>query len=360
MKSLYESLLDDEDEILDKFDKEFLIKTWISQNYTRGGDGSPVKEDDIIVRKEGNNYVVDIICKGGKLSGFYNRIILNEKADSITNNLFTFGNVNYFCISYSKIKNLQGMPSSFDYFYVDHCDDIKDVDIQIKNSGAKIFIDYCSNINKVNVSGTCYELRCQACDNLKEVRAESVSGVDTNNCKKLELIEISGNSPMGKSSYIVATNCKKLKKVISKPLLHHLDCKGCSSLEIVDVNMCQSFNSVNLSKCKKITKWPVLGVTATFAVILEDCTSLTSVSQIYGPVKLNSVGKTLSFKGCSNLVLTLDDIPDVLGGMLNLKGVKECPNLHKIFMNKRINLRNIKMDELDKTREELTKEYNRV
>ena len=60
--------------------------------------------------------------------------------------------------------------------------------------------------------------------------------------------------------------------------------------------------------------------------------------------KLNFVGKTLSFKGCSNLVIYLDDIPEVIRGILNLKGVKECPHLHEIFTNKRVSLKGIKMN----------------
>ena len=187
MRSLYESLLDDEDEVLDKFDKEFLIKTWISQNYTRGGDGSHVKEEDIIVKKDGDNHVVDIICKGDKLSGFYNRIILNEDAESITNNLFVFGHVDYFCISDSKIKNLYGMPSEFSYFYVTHCNNLKEANICSQNKDAKIFLDYCSCLTKVNVDGTCSEVRCQGNDRLKEIKVKNISGVDTNNCKSLEL-----------------------------------------------------------------------------------------------------------------------------------------------------------------------------
>jgi hypothetical protein len=124
--------------------------------------------------------------------------------------------------------------------------------------------------------------------------------------------------------------------------------------------MSQIFNTVDLSKCKKITKWPVLGSRAEFVVVLDSCISLTNVSQLYGSNKLNFVGKTLSFKGCSNLVLSLDDIPEVMKGILNLKGVKECPNLHEIFMKKRVSLRGIKMDEIDKAREEMTKEYNKM
>ena len=139
MKTLYESLLDNFDE-LDKNIQQNAEKSMIDfliDNYKV--DGRPINPDDKRIKisdipnKDGK-YVVDV--EGGLM-------IKNHDIYTLTNNIFVFGEVSeYFdCSRCKKLTSLKGAPEKVGgYFSCRRCIKLKNLDYLPKEIGGSIYV----------------------------------------------------------------------------------------------------------------------------------------------------------------------------------------------------------------------------
>lgn len=124
MKSLYESLLDDEDDILKNQDKNIKasIKQFLKDNY-KGGYRISRKPN------ENGKFVVD--CNRSLR-------VINKSITSLTNGYFVFGEIEegFGCSDCNSLTSLEGAPEKVGgSFYCYHCDSLtslEDVPNQLK------------------------------------------------------------------------------------------------------------------------------------------------------------------------------------------------------------------------------------
>lgn len=146
---LYESLLDDEDDLIE--DETALIEQFLKDNYNI--DGSYTIK----------NGIVDAPNSAIKLK--------NLKLKRLTNDLFKFGSVKEFICSRSAIITLKGAPKTVDYFSCRSCERLKTLE------GAPEFIvGYfnCSNCpSLISLKGVpkklTREFACVDCNSLKNL-----------------------------------------------------------------------------------------------------------------------------------------------------------------------------------------------
>lgn len=110
MKTLYESLLDNFDDLDKSIDLKLIIKNWIENNYKRVTSlkisDKPNKDDKYEVSA---NYV----------------IIDNKSLTSLTNDMFVWKNVRLFnCSNCTLLTSLKGAPKEVEEFYCFNCDSL--------------------------------------------------------------------------------------------------------------------------------------------------------------------------------------------------------------------------------------------
>lgn len=146
---LYESLLDDEDDLIE--DKTVLIEQFLKDNYNIDGPYT-IK-----------NGIVDAPNSAIKLK--------NLKLKHLTNDLFKFGSVLEFICARSAITTLKGAPKTAVYFSCKSCERLKTLE------GAPEFIDgyfNCSNCSSlISLKGApkklTGEFTCIYCNSLKNL-----------------------------------------------------------------------------------------------------------------------------------------------------------------------------------------------
>lgn len=169
---LYESLLDDEDDLIE--DKTVLIEQFLKDNYNIDG---------LYTIKNG---IVDAPNSAIELK--------NLKLKHLTNDLFKFGSVREFICSRSAIITLKGAPKTVYYF------------------------------------------SCRLCGNLKSLEGapEKVSGVF--NCRLCERLKTLEGAPEFIDGYFNCSNCPSLisLKGAPKKLTGEFACIDCNSLKNLD------------------------------------------------------------------------------------------------------------------------------
>lgn len=151
-----ESLLDDEDELMDKHTPEKLIIDFIKRMY------DDVRENQLVVRKEKSGYIVD--CKGDVR-------ISDRRIKSLTDGLFKWGVVkgNFTCARCSSLISLEGCPEevgrNFDCSY---CKNLVSLEGAPKFVGESFDCSWCAKIKTLegcpNEVG--WNFKCSICDSL--------------------------------------------------------------------------------------------------------------------------------------------------------------------------------------------------
>ena len=163
MKSLKESLLDDEEEIIDKLNTKPLIEEWLKENLKAGV--SSIK-------------ISDKPNKDGKYEVSSKRTIEYKRSlhlTSLTNDLFIWDTVDgdFNCVGCDSLQTLKGAPKEVGRgFYCSYCDSLQ----TLEGAPEKINGDFsCSSCPKLTslegapkkVGGNFY---CSSCPSLKTLK----------------------------------------------------------------------------------------------------------------------------------------------------------------------------------------------
>ena len=188
MKSLQESLLDDEDDVIGRLDNIVLIKDWL-------------KKYDIQNYKINKDNTIDV-------DGIVN--LCNYQESEIPSYI-QFNKVAIFKINNSKIKTLRGCPREVtDIFQCINCDSLKTLE------GAP-----------ERVIG---EFDCSNCNSLTSLKG-APKGVDSFSCTYCKSLKTLEGSPIT-ASYYHADGCGKLisLKGAPKEIKYNFTCSSCVSL----------------------------------------------------------------------------------------------------------------------------------
>lgn len=161
MKTLYESLLDNEDEIFDQTSKNIKneIKRFLNNTYQAKFNISKEPNKD-------NKYVVN--CN-------YSVIVKNRECLSLTNKYFIFGDIkgNFDCSCCPNLTSLEGMPKEIKgNFKCFSCHSLTSLKGAPKKVGGDFDCSFCSNLISlegapIEVGGT---FKCSYCSNLKSLK----------------------------------------------------------------------------------------------------------------------------------------------------------------------------------------------
>ena len=136
MKTLYESLLDDD--LVDKTDKMIKdeIKAFLKANY---------KGSIKISRKPNNDNKYEV-------SSTTNIEVKNKNITSLTNGMFIWANVDgYFnCVMCKSLKSLEGAPKEIAYnFNCSHCIGLESLEGAPEKVGGCFYCSYCSSLKSL-------------------------------------------------------------------------------------------------------------------------------------------------------------------------------------------------------------------
>ena len=202
MKSLklhFESLLDDDDIVLDSGNEKKLVKEWIKDNYKI--NGNLTISDDLVVDCSGNVEVK------------------NESITSLTNGIFRWGVIGggFNCNYCKNLKTLEGAPKKTGgCFDCGRCDKLTSLEGAPKNVGGYFYCGDCDKLTSLEgapkIVGSGFY--CEGCINLKSLKGapEEVEGVFNCNC------------------------CNELKSLEGAPknVGMGFDCRKCNNLKITD------------------------------------------------------------------------------------------------------------------------------
>ena len=195
-ETINESILDDEDVLLDPERDKEIIKSWIEDNYKIGGR-----------LKINNDYTVD--CSG-------NVVVKNSNIESLTNGMFHWGKIgeDFNCYRCKNLKSLEGAPKEVGgYFDCSYCENIRSLEGAPKYVRSNFYCSYCENLKSLEgapkeVDGN---FKCSGCINLtslkgapKEVRGD----FECDNCKNLTSLE---GAPKEVGDCFWCGDCKNLK-----------------------------------------------------------------------------------------------------------------------------------------------------
>lgn len=161
MRTLYESLLDDEDTILNNTDQSIRdsIEKFLKDNY-RGGYRCTITDK---TTKDGK-YIVDC-C--GNLSLFHGK-------RNLTNGLFVFGRVegDFDCSYVEFIENLEGSPREvYGNFSCDNCKSLKTLKGAPKKLQGVFICSNCESLKDlVGAPKETYGFECIGCSRLKDLK----------------------------------------------------------------------------------------------------------------------------------------------------------------------------------------------
>ena len=177
-----ESLLDDEDTILD--DDTPVVEDWINEHYDYWGNLTIRQSDS---KKYPEKYIADCSAMVRVKQKY------RDKMTSLTNGMFRWGNVDggFVCKMCKNLKSLEGAPEkvSGDFSCYD-CDNLRSLEGAPKYVGAIFTCILCENLT--SLKGAPKEVgrvfNCSYCDNLRSLKGapEKVGGdFYCSNCKKL-------------------------------------------------------------------------------------------------------------------------------------------------------------------------------
>ena len=325
MRSLYESLLDDEDELLD--DGPLEIFEWLKDNYIWYGGGSQPRDfKSLNFKKVGKKYIVSLSTDCGHMS------LTNKELKTITNGKFEFGEMFMFKCSDSSIESLDGAPKQAVYFYAENCK-IKDLYLDKSHTHENVKITENNHLKSVNLDCNCNTVFADNCPQLTEIKINNLGkaslrnynansrGLTVPKCKSLKTIYIDG---VYNELYIDCNTCKSLTSIYSSCGVRYIDCHRCSKLEKLDFEFADIITSIYADSCVNLKQLPSVANKA-----------------IQGAFKI---------RNCENIALTIDDLPramtsTVTRGVLDLRGTACKLYAWEIFKKvSHISPKNIKID----------------
>ena len=214
MKSLQESLLDDEDIVVDRLNEAILIKEWL-------------KKYDIQNYKINKDNTIDV--KGDVNLNHYSKSELPSYIQfNIINGIFT--------INYSKIKTLRGCPQEVtNIFQCINCDSLKTLEGGPKKVEGEFNCSECSKLTSLKGApkevGSFY---CQCNNSLKTLEGGPIiaSYYHVDQCEKLISLE---GSPKVVEYVFTCVECNSLKTLEGGPqkVGDYYSCHKCNSLTSV-------------------------------------------------------------------------------------------------------------------------------
>lgn len=322
MRSLYESLLDDEDELLD--DGPLEIFNWLKDNYIWHGQGSQPRDfKSLIFKKVGKKYIVSLSSDMGQMT------LTNKELKTLTNGKFEFGEMFIFKCSDSSIESLEGAPKQAVYFYAENCK-IKDLYLDKSHTYENIIITENNHLKSVNLDCNCNVVYTDNCPQLTEIKINNLgkanlrgcrAGLTTPKCKSLKTIYVDG---VYNDLYIDCNMCKSLTNIYSSRCVRYIDCRRCGKLEKLDFEFTDIITSIYTDSCVNLKQLPSVANKA-----------------IQGAFKI---------RNCKNIALTIDDLPramtsTVTRGVIDLRGTACKLYAFEIFKKiSHISPGNIKVD----------------
>ena len=199
-ETINESILDDEDVLLDPERDKEIIKSWIEDNYKIGGR-----------LKINNDYTVD--CSG-------NVVVKNSNIESLTNGMFHWGKIgeDFNCYRCKNLKSLEGAPKEVGgYFDCSYCENIRSLEGAPKYVRSNFYCSYCENLKSLEGAPTKVRggFSCSGCKYLTTLNGapEEVGG--SFYCSGCENIRSLEGAPEKVGGYLQCKNCKNLKLTFS-------------------------------------------------------------------------------------------------------------------------------------------------
>ena len=173
--SLYESLLDDFDDIDKSFDPKQIIKDWIKNNYKQA-----------TLLKISNKPNSD-----GKFEVSANKVIVyNQALTSLTNNMFVWKKVDSFnCSDCISLISLKGAPNEVSgNFYCNYCTSLTSLEGAPEKVGGDFRCHDCESLTSLEgapkeVAGCFYCYNCNSLTSLKGAPKEVGIDFDCSGCK---------------------------------------------------------------------------------------------------------------------------------------------------------------------------------
>lgn len=262
MRTLYESLLDDEDTILNDTDQSIRdsIEKFLKDNY-RGCDKCTITDE---ITKDGK-YIVD--C--------YGSLSLRFGKGNLTNDLFVFGRVegDFDCSYAEYIENLEGSPREVcGNFSCDNCQSLKTLKGAPEYVGGDFECFYCKNL--ISLEGgpknVGYSFICNGCYKLKSLKGAP---------KKLQGV-------------FICSNCVSLRDLVGAPKeTYRFECIGCNGLKDLKGAPEKVYGEFICSSCKHLTSLKGAPKTVTSIFNCRGCATrfteadVEAVSRVLGEIK---------------------------------------------------------------------------
>lgn len=264
LNNIYESLLDDEDTILNNTEQSIQnsITEFLEDNY-RGGDKCIITDK---TTKDGK-YIVDCY---GDLSLLYGR-------RNLTNGLFVFERVegNFDCSYTEYIKNLEGSPREvYGNFSCDNCKSLKTLKGAPEYVGCDFECYCCENL--ISLEGgpknVGYSFACNGCHKLKSLKGAP---------KKLL------------QGVFMCSNCVSLKDLVGAPKeTCGFECIGCDGLKDLKGAPEKVYGKFTCSSCKHLTSLKGAPKTVTSIFNCKSCAAqftgadVEAVSRVLDEIKV--------------------------------------------------------------------------
>lgn len=262
LNNIYESLLDDEDTILNNTDQSIRdsIENFLEDNY-RGYNKCTITDK---TTKDGK-YIVD--C--------YGDLTLRYGGKNLTNDLFVFGRVegDFDCSYHEYIEKLEGSPREVcGNFSCDNCKSLK----TLKGAPEYVGCDF----------------ECYYCENLISLEGgpESVGyAFACNGCRKLKSLK---GAPKKLQGVFICSNCESLKDLVGAPKeTYGFECIGCSGLKDLKGAPEKVYGKFTCSSCVYLTSLKGAPKTVTSIFNCKGCAvqfteaDVEAVSRVLGEIK---------------------------------------------------------------------------
>ena len=220
MKTLYESLLDDFEKLEDSINPIDEIKKFLRDNY--------LKFNILKISKKPNKdglYEVD--CRRSRMVK-----VKNKEITSLTNGMFEFVEVDYFCCSYcDNLTSLEGSPKKCEVFNCSGCKNLTSLEGAPEEVGGNFNCTGCNNLitlkgSPIKVEGYFYCTDCDKLTSLKGAPKVVEGGFDCSYCSNLTTLE---GSPKKCQSF----NCRGCNNLTSfegmpEQIGENLGCSSCT------------------------------------------------------------------------------------------------------------------------------------
>ena len=212
---IQESLLDDEDELVEKSDIT-LIEEFIKNNY-RG---------QYKIHKYPVNGKYQVSSTNGDIH------VVNPYITQLTNGLFEWDTIKecFYCGNCELLKTLEGAPKKCDSFYCNYCTSLESLKDAPKDVKGEFNCNNCSSLESFEgAPKKCDSFYCYGCISLKTLKGapEDVKGeFNCNNCTSI--ISLKGApKKVGRDFY--CNNCSSLKTLKGAPekVGRRFSCRNC-------------------------------------------------------------------------------------------------------------------------------------